>query len=126
MLLLTGASIAGVIARTRDGVSATSERVKRSTSELTAVLREPAPAPERSMGPPEPPGVDPVVHATHVEAPALDAETRYPDLFEDEPEPEEPEEIVHDEPEVPDAVEAEPGVTAEDGEPVHRRAQESV
>ena len=28
------------------------------------------------------PGVEPVVHATHVEAPALDAESRYPDLFE--------------------------------------------
>ena len=126
VLLLTGASVAGVIARTRDSVSATSERVKRSTSELTAVLpvlaervREPAPAPARSIGPPEPPGVDPVVHATHVEAPALDAETRYPDLFEDEPE--EPDEIVSDEPVVPDAVEAEPGVIAEDGEPVQER-----
>ena len=37
-------------------------------------------------GPPEPPGVEPVVHATHVEAPALDAESRYPDLFGGEPE----------------------------------------
>ena len=27
-------------------------------------------------------GVEPVVHATHVEAPALDAEARFPDLFE--------------------------------------------
>ena len=42
-------------------------------------------------GPPEPPGVEPVVHATHVEAPALDAEARFPDLFgadDDEPDPE--------------------------------------
>ena len=92
MLLLTGASIAGVVARTRDGVNATTERVKRSTSELTAVLRAPdAPGGQApSVAPPEPRGVDPVVHATHVEAPALDAEARYPDLFGDEPE--EPEE----------------------------------
>ena len=86
VLLLTGASIAGVVARTRDGVSATTQAVRRSTSELTAVLREPAPKPQRMPrqdGPPEPPGVEPVVHATHVEAPALDAESRYPDLFED-------------------------------------------
>ena len=48
VLLLTGASIAGVVARTRDGVSATTEAVKRSTSELTAVLREPAP-PQRPV-----------------------------------------------------------------------------
>jgi len=121
VLLLTGASIAGVVARTRDGVSATTERVKRSTSELTAVLREPVPPKPAAQGPPEPPGVEPVVHATHVEAPALDAEARYPDLFEPEPDwrddpgPEAgPEDIEPDEPVVPDAVEAEPGVTAED------------
>ena len=29
--------------------------------------------------------MEPVVHATHVEAPALDAESRYPDLFGHEP-----------------------------------------
>ena len=128
VLLVTGASIAGVVARTRDGVSATTERVKRSTSELTAVLREPAPEPRRPArdGPPEPPGVEPVVHATHVEAPALDAESRYPDLFEkddpgtdwrDEPDPEpRAVEIEQEEPVVPDAVEAEPGVTATDGD----------
>ncbi|HEX5909268.1 MAG TPA: DNA translocase FtsK, partial [Thermoleophilaceae bacterium] len=137
VLLLTGASIAGIVARTRDGVSATTQAVRRSTSELTAVLREPAPKPQRMPrqdGPPEPPGVEPVVHATHVEAPALDAEARYPDLFEsddepgapdwrDEPdpvdEPEPAEEIEPEEPVVPGAVEEEPGVTAEENpEPV--------
>ncbi len=134
VLLLTGASIAGVVARTREGVNATTERVKRSTSELTAVLREPAPPRPGPAAPPEPPGVEPVVHATHVEAPALDAEERYPDLFESDPGPEadqppawhdEPpaDEIEHDEPVVPEAVEAEPGVTAEDADaaPVQER-----
>ncbi len=128
VLLLTGASIAGVVARTRDGVNATTERVKRSTSELTAVLR----APDATGGqvprvaPPEPRGVDPVVHATHVEAPALDAESRYPDLFGDEPETEEPDEQIEpEEPVVPGAVEEEPGVVAEDDAEPLRQSRSS-
>ncbi len=42
------------------------------------------------MQPPEPEDSEPVVRATHVEAPALDASERYPDLFEDEPSDDEP------------------------------------
>ena len=36
------------------------------------------------MSPPEPEDSEPVVRATHVEAPALDGSERYPDLYEDE------------------------------------------
>jgi S-DNA-T family DNA segregation ATPase FtsK/SpoIIIE len=87
VLLLTGASVAGVVHATGRGLVTTRERVRRSTRELTAVLGEPAqPRPE---GPPE---VEPLVRATHVEAPALDAADRYPDLFDrpDLPAPEPP------------------------------------
>jgi len=130
-LLVTGASIAGVVASARDGVSATTQVVRRSTGELTQVLaREPATAAARtrtpaSAGPPEPEGVEPVVHATHVEAPALDAESDFPDLFGPDDEPELDEEpvaewgadVVPDEPEVDgEDVAAEPGVVAE-GDP---------
>ena len=45
--------------------------------------------------PPEPEDQEPVVRATHVEAPALDGEERYPDLYEDE-------EQTREEPEVED------------------------
>jgi DNA segregation ATPase FtsK/SpoIIIE, S-DNA-T family len=88
-LLLTGASLASILSATGNGVATTTRAVRRSTSELTAVLSRdggtPTPA-ARPAGnaadlPPEPPGVEPVVHATHVEAPALDAEERFPDLF---------------------------------------------
>jgi len=100
ILLVTGASVAGAVTAARARVAATGARVRRSASEMTAVLtrdtaRMPATAAGRSQAarrpeppevhdsaePPEPPGVEPVVHATHVEAPALDAAERYPDLF---------------------------------------------
>jgi DNA segregation ATPase FtsK/SpoIIIE, S-DNA-T family len=102
VLLLTGASLASILTATGAGVATTTRAVRRSTSELTAVLSgesgplshagrraapDAAPAPRATAspdGPPEPPGVEPVVHATHVEAPALDAEDRFPDLFGDE------------------------------------------
>ncbi len=83
-LLVTGASIAGVVTATRRHVSTTTQRVRRQ-AERTAVLARDV-APTESPAPPEPAGVEPVVHATHVEAPALDAESRFPDLFgEEEP-----------------------------------------
>jgi S-DNA-T family DNA segregation ATPase FtsK/SpoIIIE len=92
-LLLTGASLASIVSTTGVGVRTTTRAVRRSTAELTAILSgEPGPATvaarrmaaDAGDGPPEPPGVEPVVHATHVEAPALDAERRYPDLFDAE------------------------------------------
>ena len=86
LLLVTGASIAGVVAATRRRVSTTTERARRLSEARTGVLAPGAagrPAPERR--PQRPPEVEPVVHATHVEAPALDAERS---AFEPDPEPE--------------------------------------
>jgi S-DNA-T family DNA segregation ATPase FtsK/SpoIIIE len=90
LLLLTGGSIAGIIRATRAGVATTTRRVRESTGEFAAVVtgsRRPsldedhrAPAAEP---PAEPPEVEPVVRATHVEAPALDPEQRFPELYDD-------------------------------------------
>ena len=99
-LLLTGGSIAGIARWTRQGVSQTTARLRRSTHEFgagfadqSAVHSPPSPDPETERD--HPPEVEPVVRATHVEAPALDASERYPDLYgaEQEPEPEEPPEV---------------------------------
>ncbi|MEA2478518.1 MAG: segregation ATPase FtsK/SpoIIIE, family, partial [Thermoleophilaceae bacterium] len=100
IMLLTGASIAGVVRATHEGMAQTTRRVRRSTSEFAAVVsggrRPPAtprartrpaiePEPEieayaaepevdpweleEDDEPPLPPDVEPVVRATHVEAP---------------------------------------------------------
>jgi S-DNA-T family DNA segregation ATPase FtsK/SpoIIIE len=121
ILLLTGASIAGVLTATHQAATTTSDRVRRSTQGLagafggapTAPLpptRRPAPADDfdevEPIEPPEPAGSEPVVRATHVEAPALDGADRYPDLFGDdegEPEPD----VAWDEPEAEDFPEPE-------------------
>ena len=132
ILLVTGASIAGVVSATRERVATTTGRIRRSTTEITAALNRDTDAtarldhtrPERSH-PPEPPGEEPLVHATHVEAPALDAAERYPDLFGgDEVAAEEPEPAAQnaaeweaDEPADEGPIEEEPGVTAEPEEP---------
>ena len=75
-LLLTGASVAGIVSATSRRLANTTQRV-REQAERTAVLARDVKPPE----PTAPPEVEPVVHATHVEAPALDAESRFPDLF---------------------------------------------
>ena len=64
-MLLTGASIAGVIRATHESVVSTTRRVKRSTIEFARIN----PQPERAE-PPEPADAEPVVRATHVEAPS--------------------------------------------------------
>src|SRR4051812_46899898 len=81
ILLLTGGSVAGVVRATREGVATTTERVRRSTAEFTAVFSGATTTPiaEERTEPveeiaDEAPEVEPVVRATHVEAPALDAE----------------------------------------------------
>ena len=107
VLLLTGASVAGVLVATRDGVSHTTRRVRESTSEMAALVTARIPREEEGRAGPagapleddeddeqepaldeRPPEVEPVVLATHVEAPALDGAERYPDLFEQEPQEE--------------------------------------
>jgi DNA segregation ATPase FtsK/SpoIIIE, S-DNA-T family len=104
VLLLTGGSIAGVIRATGESVTATTRRVRGDSHDTT-------PVDTRRLEPKEPPEVEPVVRATHVEAPALDASTRYPDLYGDEEERrseelEEPE--ASEEPEEPEPVLIEP------------------
>ena len=104
VLLLTGASIAGVLKATREGMATTTQRLRRSTGEFAAVLpgattrtSDEEPEPELESEPEEPPEVEPVVRATHVEAPALDAASRYPDLYEDEADREPDRDRDHDE-----------------------------
>ena len=93
ILLLTGASIAGIVSATRDAAATTTERVRR-TSATGRVPYEPMPA----ITPPEPEDREPVVRATHVEVPVPDTDEfdEYepePD-YEEDPEPlEEPEEV---------------------------------
>jgi S-DNA-T family DNA segregation ATPase FtsK/SpoIIIE len=115
LLLLTGGSIAGMVRATREGVTSTTRRVKRSTGEFAAVVTGrgrqapgpedpgPVPDPEREPLVAEPRDARPVVRATHVEAPALDGEVaaEAPDAEETGPEPE---------PEPPDGPELEPEV----------------
>ncbi|MGH2802195.1 MAG: DNA translocase FtsK 4TM domain-containing protein, partial [Thermoleophilaceae bacterium] len=96
-LLLTGASIAGVVQATHHAATSTSERVRRGTRSLSAAATAPLPARE-AVGPPEPEGAEPVVRATHVEAPAWDEDVEEP-LHEEPEQPQEPEEADHDEPE---------------------------
>jgi S-DNA-T family DNA segregation ATPase FtsK/SpoIIIE len=89
VLLLTGASLAGIL-------KATGGTVAESTRALRAARPEPAADPEpikatRTRKPrvKVPEGDDDlVVKATHVEAPSLDGTERYPDLFGDDPRPE--------------------------------------
>src|ERR671914_294187 len=92
LLLVTGASIAGLMSATRDAATSTTERMRGATRSLHAAATaplpprgplpgDPMPGVPDPVEPPEPPNTEPVVRATHVEAPALDAAERYPDLY---------------------------------------------
>src|ERR687896_46644 len=91
LLLVTGASIAGLATATRDAATNTTERMRGATRSLHAAATapmprgplpgDPIPGVPDPVEPPEPPNTEPVVRATHVEAPALDAAERYPDLY---------------------------------------------
>jgi S-DNA-T family DNA segregation ATPase FtsK/SpoIIIE len=82
VLLLTGASLAGIVRVTGESVTATTRRVRQSTQEFAAVVSgKPAQEPKPVLEDDKPPEVEPVVRATHVEAPALDGERRFPDLY---------------------------------------------
>jgi S-DNA-T family DNA segregation ATPase FtsK/SpoIIIE len=67
VLLLTGASIAGIVTATREAAATTTERVLRTTG-TTRLPYRPLPP----ITPPEPEDREPVVRATHVEVPAPD------------------------------------------------------
>jgi S-DNA-T family DNA segregation ATPase FtsK/SpoIIIE len=89
ILLLTGASIAGLVQAGQQAATTTGERVRRTANSFnlpTEATRPAGPLPGDPIEPPEPVGQEPVVRATHVEAPALDAAERYPDLYEEEDE----------------------------------------
>jgi DNA segregation ATPase FtsK/SpoIIIE, S-DNA-T family len=94
VLLLTGASIASLVSGTRVLALGTGERMRRTANTLNLPTdplppitvrrtRDPDAGP---LEPPEPEDREPVVRATHVEAPALDGADRYPDLYEEEDE----------------------------------------
>ncbi len=98
VLLVTGATVAGVLERTRTGVSSARQRVRSSSEELASLFRRPGET-IRAQGPlpgyytddepvtedVAPPEVEPVVRGTVVEASGLDGAERYPDLYGVEP-----------------------------------------
>jgi S-DNA-T family DNA segregation ATPase FtsK/SpoIIIE len=120
ILLLTGASVAGVIAATREGVTETTRRVKRSTGEFTAVVAG-RPSEDRAWAEPldgdgptaVPADVEPVVRATHVEAPAPyeTGEEEALELDDDEPESELTEEVFEPPPPPDEDAETEDSLT---------------
>jgi len=89
LLLLTGATIAGVLNATRSSIQGTSRALRETGAGLGALAQRPgAAAPLEPVRPPEP--EDPqklVVRATHVEAPPIDGPERFPDLFGKAPAP---------------------------------------
>jgi DNA segregation ATPase FtsK/SpoIIIE, S-DNA-T family len=93
VLLFTGASIAGIMSATREAAVSTTGRVRRTPNPFLPPLPPLRPVESDPVRPPEPENHEPVVRATHVEAPALDGSERYPDLYDErepEPDPEEP------------------------------------
>ena len=90
VLLLTGASIASIVATTREAAAHTTERVRRTTA-TARVPYQPLPP----IVPPEPEDREPVVRATHVEVPTHDTDEfeeyeleEASEPFRDPPEPE--------------------------------------
>jgi S-DNA-T family DNA segregation ATPase FtsK/SpoIIIE len=90
LLLVTGATVAGVVHGARRGVSGTTRRLRHSTQELQAAWERRSASrlgpsatggEHQPLAPPDHDDREVVVRATHVEAPPLDAATRFPDLF---------------------------------------------
>ena len=115
VMLLTGGSVAGILRATREGFTSTTRRMRESTGEFAAVVTrrltrdgepEDAPAAAPSEARTAPPEVEPVVRATHVEAPALDdGAPPYGEELPDSELPEPAEEFAPDEaPDEPDAL----------------------
>ena len=81
VILVTGATLGGLVRATRTTVAGTSRALKRSSEDIAAtVIRRPATEPARSaqaavaapLLPPEPDTSELVVRATHVEAPPIE------------------------------------------------------
>jgi S-DNA-T family DNA segregation ATPase FtsK/SpoIIIE len=112
-LLLTGGSVAGVLKATHEGMNATTQRLRRSTADFAAVLPGATTHATRhddhDQELDEPPEVEPVVRATHVEAPALDASERYQDMYDEEPEHDPDRDPDEDDGGAPEPDEAAPG-----------------
>src|SRR4051794_9103035 len=111
VLLITGGSIAGVITATRAGVLSTTQRIRGRTDEFEA--SRPPRRWDEPLGdddlPPVPADVEPVVRATHVEAPA--PESADEDAYEPEPAAEGESELteeVFEPPPPPEAIDEEP------------------
>jgi len=123
LLLLTGATIAGVVHALRTGLVGTGRALRDSTAELGAALyrRGDSAAMGEPLAPPEPGDRELVVKATHVEAPPLDAATRFPDLF-GRTEGGSPENAPTAEERLTD--EAEPGVAPDEAEAVESAEEE--
>ncbi|MCW3064086.1 MAG: cell division FtsK/SpoIIIE, partial [Solirubrobacterales bacterium] len=109
LILVSGASVASILAAASTSVVDTSRRVRGVSDTATAVLarrREPEPEAQPELEddrfyPPEPSTEELVIRATHVEAPALDGAVRYPDLYGEEKDEEDSaleEEEEHEEP----------------------------
>ena len=133
LLLLSGVTIASLLASAGRGVAETGRRAATLAPQRPLAVPDAEPTVARKpVMPPEPEDDRLVVRATHVEAPSLDGAARYPDLFGDDaqepvldiPEPEESDGPVADPLADPDTSEIaqleleepdEPGVLAERG-----------
>ena len=127
LLLVTGATVAGVLRATSSSVADTTRAMRRTSTEIAVRgggggARVAAAEMPDAYLPPEDEDAELIVRATHVEAPAQDGfwsgPKRFPDLFgQEDDEPHEPEPEMHDDPEP----ELEPDVelvVAGDHEPV--------
>ncbi|HVW19175.1 MAG TPA: DNA translocase FtsK 4TM domain-containing protein [Solirubrobacteraceae bacterium] len=86
LILLTGASVAGVLRATGAGVADTTRALRRGSEELAALALDGAARTRERLAPPEPEDSEPVVTRTPrprrlAPAAELDGEARFPDLF---------------------------------------------
>lgn len=93
LLLLTGASVAGVVSATSTSVADTTRVIRTAVPARPARTAEPPGDEDDTFVPPEPEDEEPVVRAKRTQVPAtstLDGAERFPDLFGDttcDPEP---------------------------------------
>jgi S-DNA-T family DNA segregation ATPase FtsK/SpoIIIE len=140
LLLLTGASVAGVLKATGGTVAESTRALREATvrpessprgaAAATAAGAKNGPArPRPRVQVPETDDDDMVVKATHVEAPSLDGVERYPDLFgDDEPAGALPDEEprIRRRKKATDPVDAIPDPTADDDLTVERTPQSAA